>query len=1288
MPLPAKLRSLLNYLLLAAGGLFVALVALTALAYYIAVSDQERVPAIVEEAFRENFGAEATFGHYRFQYFDHFPFLSLALEDVVMRDPCFEDHGRELLRVKKVSAVFRPWKLLRREFELRSITVDSARVQLYRSIDGYFNAGFLEEDSLSFLHAAPDSSTSFSIDKIRVNGLYFDFQDALQEKRFRFEARHFDIGLSSSEQGRRLQLRGDWFFHGLHFKLENGPYFHNQESRLVLNVEWGGPRGGVRLLPSTMAFGKDTLHLEGEVEIRDTNYLRLAVSSPGILLENALPLFADNIRKSLQAFEIGRPVATSVTVEGPLLPGIRQPLEVVFQVDSTDFASGGLRLARAALSGRYTNNCNPSGPITAHSDCLDIRLDSAMLFDTIAFRATYHAEDMKAPVVELNGSLSAPLANLNHLLPPGQARFRSGRGEASFTLSGRMDNPLSATVDQPQIELNGQGSIRQASLEYLPRGLQLDNIDADFQFDEQDLALQSLRFGIDGSPFQLRGAAYGIMASLFGTNGPLFASLDVHTPHLDLGVFFSPQEQAGAVQPDSGPNNFMNKLEAEMRVTAESLSYRKLRASDVYFTSRLQNKNTNGNGPCLIIDSLSATAFDGIPVRASARLDELEDPVMDMALQLDVPLADLNSMAPPEKLRLKEGKLELKVQYQGRLRDYSGLDASALRGKLRGQAAITGASADYLPRGYEFRHFNGAFHFDGRGFLIDSLAFILNGNQASATGKVEGLLPFVFSPGNKLQAALNISTPELDLNRFPAGRRQEEGGKRRPASPNRVALALESALEAVEGSLEVEAEKLRYRSLNLDKVAFKGRLLPACEGQASANGCVVVEKLSARLFGTANFQARLQAAGLGDPFFVADVQVDMPLEELNRMFAPGQFQFNDGKVEVGFHYEGRPHGHFDVENALLKARLQGKGRITGGAFEYKPKGYRFTGVDTRFSFDEEDLRIEEIELRLNGNKLRGKGKFEGFLPFLFLPDRKLETTLEVSAGEFDFNKFKAPQKFLRPPGKPREPTVVTRLVNAGLENINAHLHLMIDSVKYRNFRATNVRGELTMRPGLLHFEDTEMSLCDGKFRLNGRIEGLEENRPDIDVQAKFQSADIRKVFQAFDNFGQQQMTSRNIEGRLNADVTFSARANANYDLLPASMKGQFAIKVEDGALIELPALDSIQSFLLRNRGLSNIQFATLENSFELRGQNLLVDHFFVASTALSFGVEGRYALGGDSDTNLLFEVPLANLFWQGKEVDDLEKLHKKKRGPAILLRATEKEEGGLNFKWVLSKGKE
>lgn len=1298
MPIPRKIRSLLHYLLIIISGLLLALVLLTAAVYYIAVSDQERVPEIVAQVCRENFGAEATFSHYSFQYLGHFPFLSLSLEDVALRDPCFDDHGRELLRIGELQAVFRPWKLLRREFELRSIVLENTRLQLYRSADGYFNAAFLGSDSLAFSKDAPDGNTPFSIDKMLVKGLAFDFMDSLRHKHFRLDVQRSALAFIPTDQGYRLQLHGAWFFHGLVFRFENGPYLRGREARMALQFEWSRQEG-LRLVPSVAVIGKDTLYLEGALAWQDSVRIRLAISSPGILLDDARPLLADNLQKGLLPYALDRPVAAAVLIDGTVSPGQPQPMTVEFQVNKAMLASGALHFTQASLRGRYINNCNTSGPANPHSDCLDIQLLSARLFDSIAVRANYHARDMKAPAITIEGSMKAPLAGVNRFLPAGRLRFRKGWGEVSFSFAGKPEALTAA--GPPPIQLEGGLNIQGGAMDLLPANIQLEDIYASAGFDEQGLRLQSLQFRHQGVPFQISGAFQGIIPAIMGKPAQPFAKLEVYTPQLSLTPFFAappPGQSRPASSPDSlgiGTHigkildGLADKMEMEIQLKTDELGYRKLRATDVALAGRLLRSCAEAGGArCLLIDSLTAMAFGDIPIRAALRLSRMEDPVVDLSLQLATPLKAFNRMMPPGKLLLKDGEIIMQMNYSGRLNDYSDWNPAALNAALQGQAAIRGAAADHFPRGLEFRNLNGAFHFDAHRLFIDSLECNLNGNEAEVKGIVEGLPALAFHPGQKLRAVLNIQAPELDLNRFPAGKPKRKAEKRPPANPTRITRALESALATIEGSLAVEAGVLRFLNLSLTDVRFRGQLLPACDGQADEKGCILIEKLSARLFGTAPFYSTITVSGMEEPFFTADVQVEMPLQELNRMFAPGQFRFHRGAAVVSFHYEGSPHGHFDVEHALLKAHLKGQGAISGGAFEYRPRGYRFRNVEACFDFDEADLTINDIRLLLNDNALWGKAAFRGFLPFIFLPERELQTTLEVNARQFDFGKFKAPQKFLQPSvGQPQESTIVTHLVNAGLENIRAQLHIAIDSVRYRNFRAGDVKGELTMTPDLLRFENAEMALCDGAFLLNGQVSGLEENRPYIDIQAQFKSADIHQVFRSFDNFGQQSLTSANIRGQLDASILFRARADANYDLLPHSLEGQFGLKVENGALIDLPALDSLQGFLFRKKSLSNIQFATLENSFKLNGQELFIDHFFVASTALSFGVEGRYSLSEAAGTNLLFEVPVRNIFWRGLEVEALEKLNRKRRGLSILLRATDNEAGGLDFRWVLSRGK-
>ncbi|MBV6653101.1 MAG: hypothetical protein KI786_05065, partial [Mameliella sp.] len=239
---------------------------------------------------------------------------------------------------------------------------------------------------------------------------------------------------------------------------------------------------------------------------------------------------------------------------------------------------------------------------------------------------------------------------------------------------------------------------------------------------------------------------------------------------------------------------------------------------------------------------------------------------------------------------------------------------------------------------------------------------------------------------------------------------------------------------------------------------------------------------------------------------------------------------------------------------------------------------------------------------------------------------------------------------------------------------------------YQNFAAKAVAGRIEMGKGRVTFDETTMDLADGTFRLSGEITGLEENQPQLNLQADLQDTDVRKAFQAFNDFGQSALQSDNLEGKLSADIRFQARANANYELDTNSLRGYFDLRLTDGALIDLSALDSVRNLLFARRDLSHIDFATLQNTFTLNGQLLGMEPMEVRSSALTFGVSGQYDLSGESRTDLLLEIPMGNLFHRDFRREALEQIEDGVGGPNILLRLIPDDRGeGLRVKWVLSR---
>jgi hypothetical protein len=71
---------------------------------------------------------------------------------------------------------------------------------------------------------------------------------------------------------------------------------------------------------------------------------------------------------------------------------------------------------------------------------------------------------------------------------------------------------------------------------------------------------------------------------------------------------------------------------------------------------------------------------------------------------------------------------------------------------------------------------------------------------------------------------------------------------------------------------------------------------------------------------------------------------------------------------------------------------------------------------------------------------------------------------------------------------------------------------------------------------------------------------------------------------------------------------------------------------------------------------------------------------------LTFAVSGQYDLSDQRRTDMLLEIPMANLFRRDLNRAALEQIEEGLSGPNILLRLIPDDRGaGLRVKWVLSR---
>jgi len=205
------------------------------------------------------------------------------------------------------------------------------------------------------------------------------------------------------------------------------------------------------------------------------------------------------------------------------------------------------------------------------------------------------------------------------------------------------------------------------------------------------------------------------------------------------------------------------------------------------------------------------------------------------------------------------------------------------------------------------------------------------------------------------------------------------------------------------------------------------------------------------------------------------------------------------------------------------------------------------------------------------------------------------------------------------------------------------IKLFANRLSVRKVEASNAKVEMTYKGNSLDIKSASINTCDGKLMIKGLVEDFSK----VNVEVKIQDVDVKKLFDQFENFGQDAIVSSNLKGIMSVDAKFKTTLDAKMNLKPESMVCDAKLKLVNGHLINYEPVQSLSNFLFKNRDFNDIAFSELNERFKLRGYEMQIDELEIGSNVLNlYVVDGLYHFKGNSNINIL--IPWSNLKKRGK----------------------------------------
>lgn len=447
---------------------------------------------------------------------------------------------------------------------------------------------------------------------------------------------------------------------------------------------------------------------------------------------------------------------------------------------------------------------------------------------------------------------------------------------------------------------------------------------------------------------------------------------------------------------------------------------------------------------------------------------------------------------------------------------------------------------------------------------------------------------------------------------------------------------------------------------------FSNELIPGY-GHHDANSAVHIYRLSAEWDGLPLKADTIQIVNLKRPELMGRFRSEFPLLKLNES-SGGTFVFKDGTASANLFYKG------SILGDSLSPYLDGTVEIKDGDLDYLPRNLEFRDCNATIQFSGQDMFFRNVRVKSAKSSLQMEGSMRNLLGLFYAAPEKILLDWEIRSPMIDLDEF----RFFLAPRKPRSHNNNRKAAAAAasrkahrlarqlaivMESCNVNMRMEVDRLNYRRFDAQRIVADIGLTQTDILFRQISLSHAGGTLQLKGSVHPQGNNNR-FRLHTTINNVHVDQLFYAFENFGMQSLTSRNLKGVLSARADITGNLHDNGKLAPGSMFGELTFDLRQGALVHFGPLEDIGTFFFRKRNLSYITFDNLKNTLKLQGNKILIPPMQISSSALNMDVEGVY--GMPSGTDIYLAVPLRNP----------NKAPKKRKGIVLHLHATDENKAG------------
>jgi uncharacterized protein involved in outer membrane biogenesis len=519
----------LRILLLTSGSICTLLILIWLLLAWYIHSNKDQLLQRITEGLSEQTGGEITIRNIKPVLWKSFPNISVALTGVSMRDSLWQEHGRSLLEARAIYIRLSPLKLLKREIDIRKITVSNGYLFIFTDANGYSNKYLFGSKK----EKKNTTKGSFSLRRFALERFELIMQDRVKQKLFRVRIRKAD-GHARKRKGlweTRLKLHAD--VKQFAFNTGKGSFLKDASLRSVLELQFDPASRVLRLEQQQLRIDNWPVELSATFALGgQPPEFHIAIHSAQTPFATAVQWLSPNISAKLDSIFFKKPIDLRADIRGRMKFRDTPLVFVQWHTDQNELRTPFADFTDCSLRGYFLNELTPG---RGHNDANTVVAvqEVQAKWGGIPFSAdSVRLENLSYPLLQFSFAAAFPLQLMNDIPEPLPFRFDTGQVAAQLYYRGgvRTDDTLPPFV-------NGYIRITDGAFSYLPRSLAVAQTNAALLLEGDNLLFEDISFRTRNSSIRMKGSAEHFFRFYFADPGKVSIAWHASSPSLDLSDF-------------------------------------------------------------------------------------------------------------------------------------------------------------------------------------------------------------------------------------------------------------------------------------------------------------------------------------------------------------------------------------------------------------------------------------------------------------------------------------------------------------------------------------------------------------------------------------------------------------------------------------------------------------------------------------------------------------------------------------------------------------------------------